>query len=204
MPEEGAPPGAVQLPPRSGVPVSMLNKFVACEVLQALTEAPVPAFTVQVAPTTAGGAGTIGSLLHPEPLHDPVWLSLKVSKLTERLVPFTHAGPLNTLIVQQNCQFTEPLQLSPKLFPGLPSTGLSKKKPGPCGPMLVKNEEPCTELWKPHCPVVALQVAGDAPGTKVLRSHPGPKLASMPWNQFTLVWFQPVTVKQKVTVWPHA
>jgi hypothetical protein len=120
--------------------------LVDCEVLQALTEAPVPAFTVQVAPITAGGAGTIGSLLQPEPLQDPVWLSLNVSNVTDRLVPLTHAGPLNTLIVQQNCQFTAPLQLSPKLLPGLPSTGLSKKKPGPCGPMLVKKDEPWTEL----------------------------------------------------------
>jgi hypothetical protein len=142
---EGTPPGPVHVPPAFGLPPSTLNKEAGAEVLQRFKLPPVPALIVQEA-ITAGGPGTMGSLLHPELLQDPVWLSLKVSKVTERLVPLTQAAPLSTLIVQQNCQLTAPLQLSPKLLPGLPSTGLSKKNPGPCGPMLVKKEEPCTEL----------------------------------------------------------
>ena len=96
-------------------------------------------------------------------------------------------------MVQQNCQLTAPTQKSPKLFPGFPSLSRSKKNPGPCGPMAVVAV-PVTLLYQPHVPPLPPQVAGGGPGTRVERSQPGPKVISKPWNQFTFVLFQLVTV----------
>lgn len=61
---------------------------------------------------------------------------------------------------------------------------------------------PCTLGYQPQVPLPE-QLAGGAPGVSVLKSQPGPKFATMPWNQFALVEFQNVTVKQKVTVSPQ-
>lgn len=63
---------------------------------------------------------------------------------------------------------------------------------------------PCTLLYQPQLPPFPPQVAGGAPGVNVLMSHPGPKAAVIPWNQLELVLFQPVTVKQNVTLCPQA
>jgi hypothetical protein len=63
---------------------------------------------------------------------------------------------------------------------------------------------PCTLFSHPHVPALAPQVAGGGPGLSVLMSQPGPKEAVIPWNQLALVLFQPVTVKQKVTLCPQA
>lgn len=63
---------------------------------------------------------------------------------------------------------------------------------------------PCTLLYQPHVPPLVPAVGGGALGTKVLRSHPGPKLAETPWNQLAFVVFHPLTVRQKVTVSPQA
>jgi hypothetical protein len=153
--------------------------------------------------TGPGNAGGFGSPPQPALPQEPVWLSLNGLKDTARLVPFVHAGPLSTLMVQQNCQFTAPTQKSPKLLPGFPSLFRSKKNPGPVGPMFVPAV-PCTELYQPQVPPLPPQVAGGVPGVRVARSQPGPKLAVIPWNQFAFVEFQKVTVKQKVTVSPQA
>ena len=70
---------------------------------------PVPAFAAQFW-ITAGELRMIASPVHAELPHDPVSLSPNVFTETSSPRPLMHAGPLSTLMVQQNCQFTAPVQ----------------------------------------------------------------------------------------------
>ena len=200
MPPFGVPLGLVHVPPRSGVPPSRAYNDVGGEVLHNANGPPTPAFAAQLW-ITAGWLSAITSPVQPLLPHDPVSLSPKVFTDTPRPSPLMQSTPLSTLIVQQKVH--GPVQKSPKLLPGSPSLFRSKKKPGPCGPMAVPAV-PCTLLYQPQVPPLSPHSGGGAPGVNVAMSHPGPKLATTPWNQFALVVFHEFSVKQKVTVSPHA
>lgn len=152
--------------------------------------------------TVAGGPVGMGSLWQPALPQLPVSLSPKVSTVTLRSAPPTQSGVLITVTDQQNCQFTAPAQLSPKLLPGSPGAPVLKNQPGPWGPMLVPAV-PVTLAYQSQLPV-PWQGGGADTGVNVEASHPGPSAMDSPWNQLVFCWDQLVTVKQKFTVCPQA